>query len=81
VVIALYGHEAFRRWRWIYAVTAGLAVAYTSHIRSGDPGFLGKLPALHALAPGEPPGGPVFVSCQLIVLVLFVIVLTALPAI
>jgi len=33
------------------------------------------VPALHALAPGEPPGGPVFAVVQLIVLVFFVIVI------
>ena len=70
--IALYGMKLSGAWRWIYAVTALLSL-YLNVFVLVIQGFL-KVPALHALAPGEPPGGPVFAVVQLIVLVFFVIV-------
>jgi hypothetical protein len=71
--IALYGMKLSGAWRWIYAVTALLSL-YLNVFVLVIQGFL-KVPALHALAPGEPPGGPVFAVVQLIVLVFFVIVI------
>ena len=71
--IALYGMKLSGAWRWIYAVTALLSL-YLNVFVLIIQGFL-KVPALHALAPGEPPGGPVFAVVQLIVLVFFVIVI------
>jgi hypothetical protein len=71
--IALYGMKLSGAWRWIYAVTALLSL-YLNVFVLVIQGFL-KVPALHALAPGEPPGGPVFAVVQLIVLVFFLIVI------
>ena len=34
-----------------------------------------KVPSLHAIAPGEPPGGPVFGAVQGIVLLFFVVMI------
>src|SRR5881409_716412 len=69
--IALYGMKLSGAWRWIYAVTALLSL-YLNVFVLAIQGFL-KVPALHARAPGDPPGGPVFAVVQLIVLVFFVI--------
>jgi len=71
--IALYGMKLSGAWRWIYVLTALLSL-YLNIFVLVIQGFL-KVPALHALAPGEPPGGPVFAVVQLIVLVFFVIVI------
>jgi hypothetical protein len=71
--IALYGMKLSGAWRWIYAVTALLSL-YLNVFVLVIQGFL-KVPALHALAPGEPPGGPVFAVVQGIVLVFFVVVI------
>jgi hypothetical protein len=71
--IALYGMNLSGAWRWIYAVTALLSL-YLNVFVLVIQGFL-KVPALHALAPGEPPGGPVFAVVQGIVLVFFVVVI------
>jgi hypothetical protein len=69
--IALYGMKLSGAWRWIYAVTALISL-YLNVFVLVIQGFL-KVPALHALAPGEPPGGPVFGVVQGIVLLFFVI--------
>jgi hypothetical protein len=69
--IALYGTKLSGASRWIYAVTALLSL-YLNVFVLIIQGFL-KVPALHALAPGEPPGGPVFGVVQGVVLVLFVL--------
>jgi len=71
--IALYGMRLAGAWRWIYAVTALLSLYFNVFVLVIQ-GFL-KVPALHALAPGDPPGGPVFAIVQGIVLVFFVIVI------
>jgi hypothetical protein len=70
--IALYGKKLFGAWRWIYVVTAMISL-YLNIFVLVIQGFL-KVPALHALAPGEPPGGPVFGVVQGVVLVFFVLV-------
>ena len=58
-------------WRWIYAVTIGIAV-YLNYFVLVTQLFL-KVPALHALAPSVPPAEPPFAITQGIVLVVFVI--------
>src|SRR4030088_1855846 len=71
--IALYGMKLSGAWRWIYVVTALLSLylnVFVLIIQS----FL-KVPALHALAPGNPPSGPAFAVVQGIVLLFFVIVI------
>jgi hypothetical protein len=60
--IALYGMKLSGAWRWIYAVTALLSL-YLNVFVLVIQGFL-KVPALHALAPGEPPGGRCSLSCR-----------------
>src|ERR1700722_1068807 len=71
--IALYGMKLSGAWRWIYAVTAMISL-YLNVFVLVIQSFL-KVPALHALAPGEPPGGPVFGVVQGVVLVFFVLVI------
>lgn len=58
-------------WRWIWVVTAFIAL-YLNCFVLVIQSFL-KVPALHALAPGAPPGGPVFGAVQGLVLVFFVV--------
>src|SRR6202167_919645 len=71
--IALYGMKLSGAWRWIYAVTALLSL-YLNVFVLVIQSFL-KIPALTALAPGNPPTGPVFAVVQGIVLVFFVLVI------
>src|SRR6202165_522999 len=71
--IALYGMKLAGPWRVIYVVTALLSLylnAFVLIIQS----FL-KVPALTALAPGNPPSGPVFAVVQGVVLVFFIIMI------
>src|SRR3979490_992896 len=60
--IALYGMTLSGAWRWIYAVTAMISL-YLNIFVLIIQGFL-KVPALTALAPGNPPSGPVFAGVQ-----------------
>jgi hypothetical protein len=71
--ITLYGTKLAGASRWIYAVTA-LASLYINVFVLVIQSFL-KIPALHALAPGNPPNGPAFAVVQGIVLVFFIIVI------
>jgi hypothetical protein len=71
--IALYGMKLSRAWRWIYAVTALLSLYFNVFVLVIQ-SFL-KIPALTALAPGNPPSGPVFAVVQGIVLVFFVLMI------
>jgi hypothetical protein len=71
--IALYGTKLSGVWRPIYVVTA-LASLYLNVFVLIIQGFL-KVPALHALAPGNPPTGPAFAVVQGVVLVFFAIVI------
>jgi len=71
--IALYAMKLSGVWRPIYVVTA-LASLYLNVFVLIIQGFL-KVPALHALAPGNPPAGPAFAVVQGIVLVFFVVVI------
>jgi hypothetical protein len=72
-LIALYVMKLSGAWRWIYAVTAMVSL-YLNVFVLVIQGFL-KVPALSALAPGNPPSGPVFAVVQGVVLVFFVIVI------
>src|SRR5437588_12034277 len=56
--IALYAMKLSGSWRWIYAVTALLALYFNAFVLVIQ-SFL-KIPALTAIAPGNPPSGPVF---------------------
>jgi len=69
--IALYGMKLSGAWRWIYVVTAMISL-YLNVFVLVIQSFL-KIPALTALAPGNPPSGPVFAVVQGVVLVLLVL--------
>jgi hypothetical protein len=69
--IALYGMKLSGAWRWIYVLTALISL-YCNVFVLAIQSFL-KIPALTALAPGNPPSGPVFAVVQGVVLVLFVL--------
>src|SRR6202034_1753276 len=69
--IALYGMKLSGAWRWIYVLTAMIAL-YLNIFVLIIQGFL-KIPALTALAPGNPPSGPVFAVVQGVFLIIFVI--------
>ena len=69
---ALYSAKLSGMWRWIYVVTALISL-YLNCFVLVIQSFL-KIPALTALAPGNPPSGPVFAVVQGIVLVFFVLV-------
>jgi hypothetical protein len=71
--IALYAMKLSGSWRWIYAVTALLSLYFNTFVLVIQ-SFL-KIPALTALAPGNPPAGPVFAVAQGIVLVFFVLMI------
>ena len=71
--IALYGMKLSGPWRWIYVVTALLSLYFNVFVLVIQ-SFL-KIPALTALAPGNPPSGPVFAVVQGIVLVFFVLMI------
>jgi hypothetical protein len=71
--LALYGMKLSGAWRWIYAVTA-LFSLYLNVFVLVIQSFL-KIPALTALAPGNPPSGPVFAVVQGVVLLFFVLMI------
>jgi hypothetical protein len=71
--ITLYGTKLSGASRWIYVLTALLAL-YLNCFVLVIQSFL-KIPALTALAPGNPPSGPVFAVVQGIVLVFFVVMI------
>jgi len=70
--VALYGAKLSGMWRWIYVVTA-LVSLYLNVFVLVIQSFR-KVPALSAIAPGNPPAGPVFAIVQGIVLVFFAVV-------
>src|ERR1700722_5928895 len=74
--IALYGMKLSGAWRWIYVVTAMVSL-YLNVFVLVIQSFL-KIPALTALAPGNPPTGPVFAAVQGIVLLFFIFVIVRL---
>ena len=71
--LALYGMKLSGAWRWIYAVTAMIALYFNIFVLIIQ-SFL-KIPALTALAPGNPPSGPAFAVVRGLVLLFFVIVI------
>jgi len=71
--ITRYGVGLTGASRWIYVLTA-LASLYINVFVLLIQSFL-KIPALAAVAPGNPPSGPVFAVVQGIVLVFFVIMI------
>lgn len=71
--IALYGMKLSGAWRWIYVLTAMISLYFNVFVLVIQ-SFL-KIPALTALAPGNPPSGPVFAVVQGIVLLFFVVVI------
>ena len=70
--VALYGAKLSGMWRWVYVLTA-LVSLYLNVVVLLIQGFL-KIPALSAVAPGNPPAGPVFAIVQGVVLLFAVIV-------
>jgi hypothetical protein len=66
---ALYSQNLSGMWRWVYVVTA-LVSLYLNTFVLVIQSFL-KIPALSAMAPGNPPSGPVFAVVQLVVLAFF----------
>ena len=70
---ALYGSKLRGGWRATYVVTA-LASLYINMFVLVVQTFQ-KVPALAAIAPGNPPSGPVFAVVQGIVLVFFIIMI------
>jgi hypothetical protein len=66
---ALYSQNLSGKWRWIYVLTALISLYLNTFVLVIQ-SFL-KIPALSALAPGNPPAGPVFGMAQLIVLAFF----------
>jgi len=71
--IALYVMKLAGAWRWIYVLTALLALYFNVFVLVIQ-SFL-KIPALTAVAPGNPPSGPVFAVVQGVVLVFFVLMI------
>jgi len=69
--VALYNMKLAGAWRWIYVATAMIAL-YLNVFVLVIQSFL-KVPALTALAPGNPPSGPVFAVVQGIVILFFVV--------
>ena len=77
LAVALLAQFAFNfagAWRWVYAVTLGLAV-YLNYFVLVTQLFL-KVPALHALAPNAPDNPePPFLIAQTIVLAIFILLI------
>jgi hypothetical protein len=71
--IALYAMKLSGSWRWIYVLTALLSLYFNVFVLVIQ-SFL-KIPALTAVAPGNPPSGPVFAVVQGVVLVFFVLMI------
>src|ERR1700734_2718817 len=70
---ALYAMKLSGAWRSIYVVTALLSLYFNVFVLVIQ-SFL-KIPALTALAPGNPPAGPVFATVQGIVLLFFIVMI------
>jgi len=71
--LALYAMKLSGAWRWIYVLTALVSLYFNVFVLVIQ-SFL-KVPGLTALAPGNPPSGPVFAVVQGIVLVFFVVMI------
>jgi hypothetical protein len=70
-LVARYLRGMAGAWRWIYVVTA-VASLYLNCFVLVVQSFV-KVPALHALVPSVPPGGPLFGAVQGAVLLFFVV--------
>ena len=68
-IVALYGYRLARSWRWIYVVSALVALYLNVFVLVAQ-AFL-KVAILNALAPTQ--SDPEFIVAQLIVLALFVV--------
>ena len=66
---ALYGRRLAGGWRGTYVVTATIALYFNFFVLVVQT-FL-KVPPLAAIAPGNPPGGPVFGAVPGLVLLAF----------
>ena len=66
---ALYGRKLAGPWRAAYVVTSLLALWFNVLVLVIQT-FV-KIPALRAIAPGNPPSGPLFTSVQGVVLIAF----------
>jgi hypothetical protein len=67
----LYGRGLVGIWRGTYVVSVTVALylnVFVLVIQSFQ-----KIPPLHALAPGIPPSGPVFLVTQIVVLLAFIV--------
>jgi len=74
LIIALAARYLFGlrgAWRSIYVVTAVAALYFNCFVLVVQ--SFQKVPALHAIAPGVPPAGPVFGATQGVVLIAFVV--------
>ena len=71
--LALYVMKLFGPWRWVYVLTALVSLYFNVFVLVIQ-SFL-MVPARTALAPGNPPSGPVFAVVQGIVLVFFVVMI------
>ncbi len=69
-LLARYVFAMQGAWRWIYIVTATAALWSNCFVLVVQ--TFQKFPALHALAPGIPPSGPLFGAAQGVVLVALV---------
>ena len=67
---ALYGRGLRGAWRGTYVVTATAALYFNFFVLVTQ--TFAKVPALAAIAPGNPPSGPVFGAVQGIVLLVFI---------
>jgi hypothetical protein len=70
-IYALYGRGLAGSWRGIYVASVTLALYLNVFVLVVQ--TFQKIPSLHAVAPGIPPTGPVFLITQLVVLVAFLI--------
>ena len=68
---ARYGFHLAGAWRGVYVTASVIALYFNVFVLVVQ--AFAKVPALHALAPTEPPSGPVFAVSQGIVLVFFVV--------
>ena len=70
-VVARYTFAMRGVWRPVYVVASVLSLYLNSFVFVTQT-FI-KVPALHAIAPGAPPTGPVFTAVQGIVLLFFIV--------
>ncbi len=74
LVPALAGRYVYRlagSWRWIYVVAATVSLYLNCFVLVVQ--SFQKVPALHAIAPGVPPSGPVIGATQAAVLIALIV--------